>query len=424
MKLDERATGSILNTVSPGNANFPNIGPKVHYPPKGALPTARGAGVHNATRWCSLETVTRDILAIGSLGQMLDKHWISLDLGPEHPTRAGLLLIDVDHTGGIIRAVRVRPGHSHRAAEKLFEVRDIRQVLSLADRHDWTAAVHGELVTARAAEHLLGLPVPARAEWARSLLGEHATVASHLAHLGFVAFRLGDHDLASRVRTLREAARDLLVELTGNRVHPMVVRLGGVAADPAPEWVRGVLDWGARTRPVAADLLGAIAGEEFAAIAGGIGVLSPADVDAYGLSGPISRASGLHRSPTGPDGPVLTAGDAQARFSILAREVEESVTRLTGLGSDPAGPGGPIETKLSKIIKLPEGEVFADQAAPMGTAGVHLVSRGGTSPWRLRLRTPSFANVQALHAALPSTPLHLADVVIASLGYTIGDLDK
>ncbi len=368
--------------------------------------------------------MTRDTLAIGSLGQLLDRHWISLDLGPEHPSRAGLLLIDIDHTGGIIRSVRVRPGHSHRAAEKLFEVRDIRQVLSLADRHDWTAAVHGELLTARAAEHLLGLPVPARADWARSLVAEHATIASHLAHLSFVPFRLGEHDLASRVRAAREDARELLVELTGNRVHPMVIRLGGFGADPTPEWIGLLLDWAARTRLVTGEVLTAVEGEEFTVIAGGVGILGSDDVDAYGLAGPISRASGCHRTPTGSDGPVLTAGDSRARFATLALEIEECIARLDGLCADPAGPGGPIDTKLSKIIKLPEGEVFIDQEAPMGTAGVHLTSRGGTSPWRLRLRTPSFANVQALHAALPGTPLHLADVVVASLGYTIGDLDK
>ncbi|MDA8437487.1 MAG: NADH-quinone oxidoreductase subunit D [Propionibacterium sp.] len=368
--------------------------------------------------------MTRDTLAIGSLGQLLDRHWISLDLGPEHPTRAGLLLIDVDHTDGIIRSVRVQPGHSHRAAEKLFEVRDIRQVLSLADRHDWTAAVHGELLTARAAEHLLGLPVPSRADWARSMLAEHARIASHLAHLSFVPFRLGRHDLSARIRLAREDARDLLVELTGNRVHPMVIRLGGFAADPTPAWVGRLLDWAARTRPVAGELLAALAGEAFTSIAGGVGILGPYDVDAYGLAGPISRASGCHRTPTDSDGPVLHAGDAQARFVMLALEIEESIARLDGLGAEPVETGGPIDTKLSKIIKLPDGEVFIDQAAPMGTAGVHLTSRGGTSPWRLRLRTPSFANVQALHAALPGTPLHLADVVVASLGYTIGDLDK
>ena len=155
-----------------------------------------------------------------------------------------------------------------------------------------------------------------------------------------------------------------------------------------------------------------------------MGTLGADAIAAYGLSGPVARASGINRSLCGATASVRSQGDAQARLAVLAIEIVESSARLDELGSDPRGPAGEIGTRLSKIIKLPDGEVFIDQDSPMGTAGVHLVGRGGTSPWRLRLRTPSFANVQALSAALPGTPLHLAEVVVASLGYTIGDLDK
>ncbi len=368
--------------------------------------------------------MTRDTLAVGSLAHLVAEPWLGLDLGPEHPSRAGLLLVDVDHADGVITRADVRPGHSHRAAEKLFEVRDIRQVLSLADRHDWTAAAHGELLVARTAEQLLGLPLPARAGWVRDLLAAHARLGSHLAYLSFVPFRLGDPALAGEVHGLREEGRRLLVELTGNRVHPMVTRLGGVAADPTPEWVGGLLDWAHRTRASAARLEASIGEAPFAALAAGTGVLTAADVDGYGLAGVVARASGCRRGVDAGDGDVLTAGDAQARFTLLARDVVGTADRLGILAADPAGPGGAVETRLSKIVKLPDGEVFVDEDAPMGIAGVHLVGRGGPVPWRLRLRTPDFANIQALHAALPGSALDRADVVVASLGYTIGDLDK
>jgi len=376
-------------------------------------------------RWGRLVAVTHDTLAVGSLAHLVAEPWLGLDLGPEHPARTGLLLIDVEHADGVIIRADVRPGHSHRAAEKLFEVRDIRQVLSLADRHDWTAAAQGELLVARAAEHLLGLPLPARAGWVRALLAAHARLGSHLAYLSFVPFRVGDAALAAEVHGLREEGRQLLVQLTGNRVHPMVTRLGGVAADPAPDWVVRLLDWAHRARATAGRLEAGIDAAPFAALAAGSGVLTAADVDAYGLGGVIARASGCRRAVAGAeDAGVLTAGDAQARFTLLARDVVETADRLGRLGADPAGPSGPVETRLSKIVKLPDGEVFVDEDAPMGIAGVHLVARGGPVPWRLRLRTPDFANVQALNAALPGTALERADVVVASLGYTIGDLDK
>ena len=122
----------------------------------------------------------------------------------------------------------------HRGAEKLFEVRDYRQILMLADRHDWQAPFSGELGIALACEKMLGLEVPSRAVWLRTLLAEHTRIVSHLGFLGYVPFRLG---LSGRTAAVRELLRSQTQGLTGNRIHPMANRLGGLAVDADQVWL-------------------------------------------------------------------------------------------------------------------------------------------------------------------------------------------
>lgn len=385
--------------------------------------------------------VTPSRLAIGGLGAALQGRAELINLGPEHPSRAGLVQVNVSlDDAGLISRSRVQPGYSHRAAEKLFEVRDYRQILMLADRHDWTAAAIGEQLIAKASEDLLGLPVPERARLIRAVLVEHARIASHLSFLSYVPFATATRqasesgkthalaeEISGSIRGLRDQARQLLADLTGNRVHPMATRLGGVAVDPTPTWLAEVVAWTQRGVEESQRVQLLLQEPMWRQMAH-VGHLSPADCDVFGLTGPISRASGLQRCvealraqlPT----PQPATGGVLARFQALIDEVNVAAVAMGQLADQLATTPGPIDTKLSKIVKVPEGEVFADLDAPMGIASVHLVSRGATTPWRLRLRTPTFANVQAAQKALVGARIEQAGAVIASLGYTIGDLDK
>lgn len=126
----------------------------------------------------------------------------------------------------------------HRGAEKLFEVRDYRQILVLADRHDWPASVFGQLGVALAVEQMLGLEVPQRAGWLRTLLTEHIRILNHCGFVGYVPHRLGAADL---VTPLREVSRTQTQRLTGNRIRPMANRLGGLGSTPM-EWLRSARD--------------------------------------------------------------------------------------------------------------------------------------------------------------------------------------
>lgn len=356
-----------------------------------------------------------------------------LDLGPDHPTRAGLLELHLwlseDQTQ--IAAADVQAGALHRGVEKLFEVRDYRQVLMLANRHDWHAPFAGELSVALAVEELLGLVVPHRAVWLRMLLAEHTRISSHLGFLGWWARRIPD---GPSIHPAREALREQLLRLSGNRVHPMITRIGGLAVDADASWLADELEAIAPAIQLAQDLLAA------GPVAGQVAPVSQKIIAGYGLSGPVARAAGVPRDvrvdtpyldyPTlfelvadRPQKPSVT-NDAAGRLALLAHEVIESGVLITAIVEHLEQVTGPIEVPLPKVIKVPEAETFMVTEAPLGRAGCHLVSRGQTTPWRLRLRTPSAATVSALPAILVGCPVDQLEAALASLGYVVGDVDK
>ncbi|WP_460741463.1 NADH-quinone oxidoreductase subunit D-related protein [Mariniluteicoccus endophyticus] len=362
---------------------------------------------------------------VGSLaaGVPADAATVWLDLGHEHPSHAGLLELRVTATDDVVETVTVVPGAMHRGVEKLFEVRDYRQVLSLADRHDWQAPYFGELASVTVIEQMLGLQAPARAQWLRVLLAEHTRI---LSHLGFLTWVVRGTATADRVRGLRGDLREQTRRLTGNRIHPMVIRIGGLAVDADEAWLaaeREVVTHAAEL----ARTLDTLPGEAVAVVDGSL-------VDAFGLSGPLARASGvdldLRRTGCGPyaeladllPAPGAGTGDARARFALLADEVVQSARLVEEVSR--RLPGGPVDTRLPKIVKLPDDEAYAAVEAPLGRAGVHLVSRGDKTPWRMKLRTPSFHHVAALEAILPGTRVDDLECALASVGYVIGDLDK
>lgn len=363
---------------------------------------------------------------------------ILLDLGDDHPSRAGLLELRIwPEPGGRVRRAEVVVGAMHRGAEKLYEVRDYGQILMLADRHDWQAPAAAELAIALACEELLGLEIPARAQWLRTLLAEHTRITSHLGFLGYLWTSAG---LESPVPQVRERLRGQLQVLTGNRIHPMINRLGGLAADADDHWLSAEEAVAGSALPLAdraEDLIMALAVE----VVDRIPRLDQEMIKAYGVSGPAARAAGLDhdlrirrpylaypelqdelRIDLPPD--IGLDGSVRSRLWMLAAEVRSSVRIAQRCIERLRELSGPVGVRLGKIIKLPEGEIYTATEAPLGTAGCYLVSRGEKTPWRLKLRTPSFNNVAALEALLPGCPIDDLELLMASCGYVVGDIDK
>jgi NADH-quinone oxidoreductase subunit D len=215
---------------------------------------------------------------------------ILIDLGPDHPSQAGLIELRLWTADGVISSAQVVVGALHRGVEKLFEVRDYTQILMLADRHDWHAPFSGELAVALTAEQMMGLTVPERAVWLRTLLAEHTRILSHAGFLTWVA-HVSSVDLG--LNRLRESLRAQTLALTGNRIHPMVNRIGGLAADADLDWLRTETRLMADAEAAAEATLALLDADPVTALTRGVAVLDAETIAQFGVSGPAARASGV-----------------------------------------------------------------------------------------------------------------------------------
>ncbi len=361
---------------------------------------------------------------------------LPLSLGPDHPSAHGMLRVALRVRGDVVVTADPLVGHLHRGVEKLFEVRDYRQILALANRHDWLAAFGNELGIAMATERMLGLEVPARAVWVRTLVAELTRVLAHLAFLGPFPLpgRVGLADLSAE----REALHDLLEQAFGSRIHLMANQVGGLREDLPAGWLIQVRRTTAELRDRLPELTDAVANR--CAHLAGVGRLDAATAAAYGVSGPAARAGGLDLdlrrdepylaygelfADGGPGRVVLgSAGDVPERLRMLIGQVAVSLDLVEACADRVATSSGPINVPLPKVVRLPEGQLYAATESPPGINGYYLVSRGDKAPWRLKLRSASFNNVSALPAVLPGTRLADLTAVLASLFFVVGDVDK
>ena len=374
---------------------------------------------------------------VAALGSGFATTDMVLNIGPQHPATHGVLRLRLTLDGE--RVVHCEPiiGYMHRGAEKLFEVRDYRQIIMLANRHDWLAGFANELGVVIAAERMLGMEVPVRAVWARTLLAELNRVLSHLMFLGSYPLELGAITPVFYAFNERERIQAVMEEISGGRMHYMFNRVGGLKEDLPLGWLDRVSEAVAETRRRVPDIENLILGNEiFLARTKGVGVLSREQIMQYGVSGPIARASGVDFDLR-RDQPYLaygelpvkvvthTDGDCHARFELLLRQLKVSldlaeacVDRLRSL------PQGPINQRLPKVLKVPEGHTYAWTENPLGINGYYLVSKGDKTPWRLKLRSASYSNIQVLREMLPG---HLVADMVAILGsmfFVVGDIDK
>ncbi|MGL5828051.1 MAG: NADH-quinone oxidoreductase subunit D [Angustibacter sp.] len=378
-------------------------------------------------------------IGVGGGGESTD---LVLNIGPQHPATHGVLRLRIVLDGERVRSADPIVGYMHRGAEKLFEVRDYRQIIVLANRHDWLSAFANELGVVLGVEHLLGMEVPPRAVWARTLLAELNRLLSHLMFLGAYPLELGAITPIFYAFREREELQSVLEEISGGRLHYMFNRVGGLKADLPLGWLDRVAAALTAVRRRLPELTGLLVGNEIVrARTSGVGVLSAELAAGYGVSGPVARASGLDFdlrrdepylayaelfAPGGP-GRVVTrsAGDALARLECLIEQTEVSIDlaqacadRLRTLDR------GPINVRLPKVLRVPEGHAYTWTENPLGLNGYYLVSRGDKVPWRLKLRSASFNNVQVLSEILPGCLLADLVSILGSFFFVVGDVDK
>ena len=376
----------------------------------------------------------------GARGELATQDMV-LNIGPQHPATHGVLRLRLTLDGERIVECDPIVGYMHRGVEKLFEVRDYRQIIVLANRHDWLSAFSSELGVVLAVERMLGMEVPQRAVWLRTLLAEMNRVLNHLMFLGSYPIELGAITPIFYAFRERETLQAVMEEISGGRMHFMFNRVGGLKEDMPAGWLDRAEDAAAAVRSRVPQIEDLVFGNEiFRARTRGVGVLSPELVDAYGVSGPIARASGvdfdlrrdepyLAYDELLADGvlQVITQeeGDCYARFGMLLDQVQVSldlveacIDQLRSLDR------GPVNVRLPKILKAPEGTTYAWTENPLGVNGYYLVSRGEKTPWRMKLRSASFNNIAVLPELLTGCVVADMVAVLGSMFFVVGDIDK
>ncbi|WP_238491018.1 NADH-quinone oxidoreductase subunit D [Actinoplanes flavus] len=369
-------------------------------------------------------------------GSGLDTADMVLNIGPQHPSTHGVLRLKLTLDGERVVACEPIVGYMHRGAEKLFEVRDYRQIIMLANRHDWLSAFSNELGVVLAVERLMGIEVPERATWLRMALAELNRVLNHLMFLGSYPLEIGAITPMFYAFRERETLQAVMEEVSGGRIHYMFNRIGGLKEEVPAGWTKRARQAVAAVRRRMPDLDGIIHRNDiFMARTVGVGVLSAEDAAAYGASGPVARASGLDFDVR-RDEPYLfyeelqvpvvtrTAGDCHARFEVLLEQVSVSLDLVDACLDRVERIGGPVNVRLPKVVKAPEGHTYAWTENPLGVNGYYLVSRGEKTPWRLKLRTASYANVQALATLIPGCLVPDLIAVLGSMFFVVGDIDK
>lgn len=359
---------------------------------------------------------------------------LMVNMGPQHPSTHGVfrLVIWVDGE----RIVKVEPhiGYLHRGSEKICESEQYSQIVTLFDRLDYVGNLNNELAFCLAVEKLTETVVPERAEYIRVILCELNRIASHMLFYGVYGLDAGATTPMLYGFRERERVQELFESVTGARMMHNYIRIGGVKEDVPDDFDENVLvllDHLKRGIDECDSLLSQ--NEMFLARTKGVGIITGEDALDYGVTGPALRASGVIEDVRVTDPysiysrfdfgiPVGSNGDCWDRYYVRVEEMRESIKIVEQAISDI--PDGDISAKVRRIIRPPVGEVFVRTESPRGDLGVFLVSDGSDKPYRVKVRPPSFANLQALEYMLKDTYIADAVLVLGSIDIIMGEVDR
>ncbi len=365
----------------------------------------------------------------------LEAEGMTLNIGPQHPATHGTLRIVARLDGEQVIAAEPIPGYMHRGYEKLTEVRTYAQVTALVNRIDWLGSFANEVPFILAAERLMGVEAPPRAQWIRTLLFEMARISNLILFLGDMAVQLGAVTPAFFAFRDREYVLDQIERVTGGRFHPNFDRIGGLKDDLPQGWLADTKATMEKVRSFCDEIEELLMGAEiFQARTRGVGVIPPDVAQQYGLSGANARASGIdwdlrRDQPNGMVYPELDwkvwthpDGDSFARFWVRLQETREA-TYIVEQCCDGV-PGGPIMAKVPRIIKVPAGEAYVSTENPLGEMGYYVVSKGDLTPFRVKIRSASFNNVSIAPWILRGVYVPDIITILASLYFILGDIDR
>jgi NADH-quinone oxidoreductase subunit D len=364
----------------------------------------------------------------------LDANELLLNMGPQHPATHGVLRVKLKLDGERVLGSECVIGYLHRGVEKIAENRTYAQFAPYTDRMDYVAAVTNGMGYVETVEKLMGVEIPPRAQYTRMILAELQRLASHLVWLGTHALDIGAMTPVFYTFREREEILKIFEKYCGARLTTHAFRIGGLQYDLYDGFEQDCLKFCDYFPPKIDEYEQLLTKNRiWINRTRGVGVLSAEDAVAYGVTGPVLRGSGVKwdirkvqpyeaydkvefEVPTG------THGDTYDRYIVRIQEMRQSV-RIVRQCVERLAPG-PIFGKVGKVIKPPVGEVYHSIEGPKGELGYFVVSDGTTNPYRVRVRPPLFANLQALDIMIRG---HLvADVVavIGTLDIVLGEVDR
>jgi NADH-quinone oxidoreductase subunit D len=383
-----------------------------------------------------------------------------LNMGPQHPSTHGVLRVILELNGETILKAKPVIGYLHTGIEKSCEDKTYSQCITLTDRIDYLAPLSNNLAFCLAAEKLIGIEVPKRAQYIRVLLTELTRLASHLVWLGTHAIDLGAMSVFLYCFREREEILKVLEYVSGQRMMTSYFRIGGLALEPPPAWLDGVqrvIDLMPGHIDQYEDLL--TENRIWIARTKGVGYLSAKDAIAMGVSGPLLRASGVpydirkvfpYSSYDEFDFEMKTAmeGDSYARYQVRVAEMRESL-KIIRQAMDKIPSEGPFRAELPGIVppsreemktsiegliyhfKMftegfapPPGEVYQAIESPRGELGVFMASDGSPKPYRVKFRAPSFVNLQSLPKLCEGRLIADAVTCIGTTDIVLGEVDR
>ena len=382
-----------------------------------------------------------------------------LNMGPQHPSTHGVLRLMLELDGEIVTDAHPDIGFLHTGIEKSMEYRTYHQAITLTDRIDYLSPYSNNLAYVNAVEKLFEVTPPPRASWLRVLIAELNRIASHLMFIGSIGIDLAASSMLMYALREREGVMQLMEELSGVRMMTSYIRIGGLPADVPPGWLDHVAAFVESFPSHLAEYDELLTGNPiFRQRMVGIGTISARDATSWSMTGPNLRGSGVAYDVRRAfpyevydqiefDIVTESAGDAYARYLVRRRELEQSV-RICRQVLDKL-PDGPIRIddphiaypkrelihrSMESLIhhyKLategpipPPGEAYASVESPRGEYGIHVVSNGTNLPQRVRVRAPSFANLQALPQMIRGSMVADCIAALASIDFVLGEIDR
>jgi NADH-quinone oxidoreductase subunit D len=407
----------------------------------------------------------------------LHEERLVINMGPQHPSTHGVLRLVLEIEGESVTDARLVVGYLHTGIEKTTEFRTWTQGTTLVTRCDYLSPLFNETVFCMAVEKLLGTVVPERAELIRLLMMEINRISSHWVWLATGGMELGALTAMTNGFRARERCLDILEMITGLRMNHAFIRPGGVAQDLPEGAVEKIRDWIKEMDKEISGVDKLLRGQAiWVNRLKGVGWIGVEGCLSLGLTGPLLRAAGLpwDMRKTEPylgyetydfDVPTDDGGDCWSRFVVRVAEMRESLKIISqvlprieqtpgrvmvddpkiawpaqlsigpdGMGNSPAHVNKIMNSSMESLIhhfklvtegfRVPPGQVYTAVEGPRGELGAHVVSDGGTRPYRVHLREPSFINLQA--AAAMSIGGQIADVIasVASLDPVMGGCDR